>query len=524
MSMPDVTSRGPTRGHKRPLDRVLAKLPDATERRDSRGKRQWVATCPTGHALDTTDDRLLISENADGRVRIDCQAGCALESIVTKLGLKVRDLFPPRGMELVTDAVDTVHEPLAPAIRLLDEPAPQPLQFIVEQLFTAGEIGLLVGDGGSFKSTVALHIAGAIAGGYKAFNHFPTLNRPALVVSAEDSLDVVHMRLDAMIAGHEWDRERVLGNVHVIADPDASLADQRWLAHVAAEAKRLDIGYLVLDPLADLLGGDENSNSEARPVVKWARALAAGTGAGLSFVHHAGKAGPDRRMLDRIRGASAFASAARTILFFEYAASGVTVEHLKMSRAPRLETFVLTREIASATGNRAQWTSATLTFQSVRSANLSKAEGFVLAQISASPRLLTTNDLRKAGNKEGIRNEDIAKALTTLQARGRVDYEPAARGAKCWFPRVVLDDLSNTTDTESNQLSTLPSGCGQGQETTLPTLPRPLRAGSNAMPSDPAPPLRGAGRVAASNGVEPELKLSSEPLDPLWYLDREPEP
>lgn len=365
---------------------------------------------------------------------------------------------------------------LPPAIRASDAPPAAPLLWTIAELWPAGEIGLTVGDGGSFKSTAAIHMAGAIAGGYSVFGHFATMRAPTMIVSAEDSADVVLMRLRAFVVGHGWS-PRVLDDVHVLANPDATLADARWRNHITREALRIGAGFVVLDPLAELIAGDENSNSDVRATVKYLRHLSRETKACVNIVHHAGKAGQDKRPLDRIRGASALASAARTILFFEYQETGVLVTHLKNSRGPKLEPFELTRWIDSDAANRADWTSARLSHAVARVAALSRGEEFVLAQVTASPRCLTSTDLRGLSGASGIRREDVAKAISALEKNGRISWQPGSTAnSKLWFP-------------------SLPTSLGRLEEISLPTLPEACPGRRIDSPANLPTPLRGAGWV-----------------------------
>lgn len=496
----------------RAITRILARLQDVVPVRDARGVSAYRCACPTGHAVDVEDDKLVVTEGADGRVILTCEAGCKARTICDALGLQLRDLFPRPGEE-VTSAVDP--SALPPAVRALDAPPIEPVEWAIEDLWTKGEIGLLVGDGGSFKSTAALHMAAAMAGGYRVFNRYACARKPVLVVSAEDSQSIVLMRLEAFIEGHAWDRTRVLENVHLVTTPDVSLSDPRWQAHLAAEAHRLGVGMVILDPLADLLAGDENSNSDVRPVLKWARQLGAGTGAAIAIVHHAGKASADKRQLDRIRGASAIASASRTIFFFEWQATGVLVQHLKMSRAPKLEPFVLTRHIDSDPDNRAQWYAATLTYEEARTAAMNRAEAFILAQVSASPRRLTTSDLKKMVQGTGISGEDIARGLTALQAMNRLDYESGSRGAKRWFVLTRPNDVEQPS-------STLPDGYRQGGESDVADVAGPCPA-TSSHPADDLAPRRGQGKVVGDSNDPGKLEDETPELDPdVDAVDDEP--
>jgi hypothetical protein len=71
-----------------PVRRVLERLPGAR-----RVGSSWQARCP---AHDDRAPSLSISLGKNGAALLRCHAGCSMESIVSKLGLTVRDLFPPR--------------------------------------------------------------------------------------------------------------------------------------------------------------------------------------------------------------------------------------------------------------------------------------------------------------------------------------------------------------------------------------------------------------------------------------------
>jgi hypothetical protein len=53
--------------------------------------KQWEAECP---AHDDHEASLSVSVGDDGRVLVNCFAGCTAESIVAALGLSLKDLFP----------------------------------------------------------------------------------------------------------------------------------------------------------------------------------------------------------------------------------------------------------------------------------------------------------------------------------------------------------------------------------------------------------------------------------------------
>lgn len=348
-----------------------------------------------------------------------------------RLALVNGDAPPPSAVESTA---------LPSFTRAIELPEPKPTEWLVRDLWPMAMFGLLVGDGGAFKSSLAIHVAGAIAGGYPVFDQFPVLQRPVCILSAEDDADLVLTRLGAFITGHAWDPRVVLEHVHILACEGATLSDGRWKRHLSAEIERIQPGFIVFDPWAELLGGDENSNTDARPVIKYLRELAKSVGAALAVVHHAGKMSDGKRQIDRIRGASALPSAARVIFFCDYRPDGVAIENLKMTRAPRLDAFVIRREITTAPGNRLLWESARLTYQLAKDDALEKAQRFVVEQILRWPfgahagRGPSGNQLRAlAKGVHGVRNPSVDEALERLRIEGALGYTVGPQKSHNWF-------------------------------------------------------------------------------------------
>jgi hypothetical protein len=71
-----------------PIREVLAHLPDA-----KKSGNGWMAKCP---AHEDRRASLSISAGDNGAVLIRCHAGCSIEAICDRMGLAVKDLFPPR--------------------------------------------------------------------------------------------------------------------------------------------------------------------------------------------------------------------------------------------------------------------------------------------------------------------------------------------------------------------------------------------------------------------------------------------
>jgi hypothetical protein len=357
------------------------------------------------------------------------------------------------------------------AVRLLDAADEPPPRWISPGLIPAGEPGLCAGEDGTMKTTIALHIAAAAAGGGQIFGHFPITATPVLVVSGEDSTGVIRNRTAAIARGHGWNVDRVLGGLHVLALADADLSDDGWRDHLLAEVERTKAGIVILDPLAEITSGDENSNTDARRVVRTWRALTKPTGAFVLLVHHAGKGGPpgaERSKRDRIRGATAIPSASRCTFFLEATDSGIVVENMKQSRGAKHPPFVVTYEITAEPDNTAVWKSARFTKTTRRRAAMSHAAEEILAIIAARPGL-TSNAIRDAAKVSHQARKD---ALAELVTQGRIYSTEGPRKSQLWHltdPDATDPDWSGASQGQGP--TTGPEHAGAGEDHTSTTGP-----------------------------------------------------
>lgn len=319
---------------------------------------------------------------------------------------------------------------LTKAVCALNAPPYEAPTWLIQDLWPLGLAGLIVGDGGTFKSSLALHMACAIAGGEKVFDKYETKRAPVLVISAEDDAGTTRMRSEAFVAGHGWDRQACLENLHILADEGVNLASPAWPNHIRQEVERINPGFIILDPWADLLGdGDENSNSDVRPMVKWVRSLMADGQRSVAIVHHMGKGGPDKRAYDRIRGASSLPSASRVIFFLEWAGPVVTMTNLKMSRGQMVPKFVIQREIVSYRDNKLHWSHAKLAVADITAYRASTAEAWVLRQVAAHPGV-STRGMKQLRQRGDPRYDVIQAAITGLKKGGFLAETDGKRGAK----------------------------------------------------------------------------------------------
>lgn len=388
---------------------------------------------------------------------------------------------------------------LPPARRASELPDPPPVAWLIDQVWPAGEFGLIVGDGGAFKSSVAIHMACAVAGGHRLFDEFQCLPRPALIISAEDHRDIVLMRAKAFCVGHGWGKT-TLDNLYLLAEGGPTLHDSQWAAHLADEILRIRPGLIVLDPWAELMGGDENSNTDARPAIKYIRHIAGTVGAAVVLVHHAGKMKEGGRSLDRIRGASALPSAARVVWFFDFTDDGLKVENLKHSRAPRLEPFQIAREIVTTPGNRAQWLSARVT----RQVNHDPLADKVLMHLMQAPNgERSFNELSELLN---CRRTTLKFTLDRLTSSRQIEVREGPRKSQIY----------SRTATGSHWF---PDSGTSSPGADAPPAPARVGGGRTGSPRSPAP-LKGAGGGNQSHAAgawpsEPVGLASDQATEPL---------
>lgn len=57
------------------------------------GDQKWIARCP---AHDDKSPSLSVAETGDGRVLVNCHAGCGALDVLSSVGLEFTDLFPDR--------------------------------------------------------------------------------------------------------------------------------------------------------------------------------------------------------------------------------------------------------------------------------------------------------------------------------------------------------------------------------------------------------------------------------------------
>jgi hypothetical protein len=272
--------------------------------------------------------------------------------------------------------------------RMLTEDPP-PVRWLVEGLIPAGVPGILAARAGAGKSMTALLAGMGLASGLGVLGRAVGMEQSRGVIFAglEDDPDEFHRRVARGIALLEEDpgwtpaHREALGRRLVPLFPNhASGAtfnlEAQWptLAEKAAAIPG-GCGLIILDTLARMAEGDENSAKDVRSFNEAVSALAQDTGAAVLSIHHVGKGNDgnsDKKLWQRLhpealRGSSAVEAAARFVIQMaalspsEAQAAGLDTEaalrgsyvalHLsKMNAAEKGSTVLLERRQASEPG------------------------------------------------------------------------------------------------------------------------------------------------------------------------------
>jgi hypothetical protein len=194
------------------------------------------------------------------------------------------------------------------------------------------DVGVLIAPGGVGKTTLLTHAAPRIVLGLDLFG-FP-VRKPGrvLIVTAEDSRQILVARLRACMATMELteaERRKVMDGVRiadvsgagfklteVVGDAVRPGANVDALTELARE---IDPVLIVIDPAVSFGVGESRVNDSEQGLVEAARRLRNALNCAVLYIHHSGKQNAREGTLDQYsgRGGSAFADGARMVLVLQ---------------------------------------------------------------------------------------------------------------------------------------------------------------------------------------------------------------
>jgi predicted transcriptional regulator len=164
---------------------------------------------------------------------------------------------------------------------------PPDLKWLVEGFITSPSVNLLVGDAGSKKTLLAIDLAVSVALGTPWLG-FPVSQGPALYVDEETGIHRLWGHMHAALNGHDASSSTPLdfvslGGYDLSSESDSQALTQRALS--------FDSRLIVIDALADVTRGDENSLAGVQPVLFNLRRMADYCQAAVLVIHHNNRQG-----------------------------------------------------------------------------------------------------------------------------------------------------------------------------------------------------------------------------------------
>ncbi|MDP2832737.1 MAG: AAA family ATPase [Pseudomonadota bacterium] len=198
---------------------------------------------------------------------------------------------------------------------------------MVERFFFA-DVGNLIAPGGVGKTTLMIHIAAHIVLGRPVFGEPVRKPGPVLLVTAEDSREILVARLRAVMDAMGLDdagRATVMAGVRIADVSGAGFKLTEVIGDVVLPSLNLNTMLeaareirpvlIVIDPAVSFGVGESRVNDAEQGLVEAARRLRNELNCCVLYIHHSGKANAREGTLDQYsgRGGSAFADGCRMV-------------------------------------------------------------------------------------------------------------------------------------------------------------------------------------------------------------------
>jgi hypothetical protein len=406
-----------------------------------------------------------------------------------------------------------------PASELFSRVFP-PTSWLVTGLLTDDAVFAVAGEPKTTKTWAALEMAMAVANGDRAFGEFAVESGARTVAAflVEDSPRSTRNRLRALADSRGLDPEKASQRIHIHNRASLDLRDVEQVAELVAsiwlmpEAPAL----VVLDPLRDLHGAEENASSEMAVVMHALRAMRSILNAAIVFVHHAGKAGPEqgkRRAGQRMRGSTVIHASIDGGLYLTDLTGNLETEWINKAQsevkaARSAGFFTLTLEVednAQREAVGAKW--SVLRGEQVKA----KREADVVEKVATALRLLSgegdatafygVEAIREAA---GVEKKAVSDSLMTLAQAGEARKSISSRGRSAGWRSV--QDLPNGNGIKQDSIE---SPISEGNRTDSPVL-------KGSPISSPISDITSEGDPVDSEETVIGGLVQDDPCDDLW--------
>jgi RecA-family ATPase len=162
-----------------------------------------------------------------------------------------------------------------------------PIDYIITDLITNSSLNVFYGEAGSKKTYSALSMAVAVANGIDWLG-FPTKKSPVLFIDEESGEKRFARRLNETMKGADC---TATGQIYYTCLSGFKMDNKDDVLVVESIIRDTQARLVIIDALADIMDGDENSKRDVQPVMNSLRKIADNTDSAVVLIHHSNKSG-----------------------------------------------------------------------------------------------------------------------------------------------------------------------------------------------------------------------------------------
>ena len=159
-------------------------------------------------------------------------------------------------------------------------------EWIVDPIISTGSLCMFFGDPGTKKTLTMLSLAVCVALG-KPWLGYETKMRKVLIVDEESGEKKLALRLGEAIRSELGDDMAI--PIEFVSLAGFNLDDDKGEDELLSLIKTTDSGLVIIDSLAEIMVGDENTKKDTHPVFTALRRIAEETGAAIILIHRENK-------------------------------------------------------------------------------------------------------------------------------------------------------------------------------------------------------------------------------------------
>jgi RecA-family ATPase len=169
-----------------------------------------------------------------------------------------------------------------------DAMKPQPpIEYVINDLITNSSLNVFYGEAGSKKTYVTISMAVAVVNGDDWLG-FSTKKSPVIFIDEESGEKRFTRRLSEVMKGTDHVATEKLFYVSLAG---FKLDNKEDIKTIESQINRTESKLIIIDALADIMDGDENSKKDVQPIMNALRKIADNTNSAIVLIHHSNKSG-----------------------------------------------------------------------------------------------------------------------------------------------------------------------------------------------------------------------------------------